>query len=119
MAKCAESELLPASSDWEFGASVRRRGEVKFIIMKKTLAALTACALVACGCNTTNFTATKPDGTKVSITNSRLFWTTDSYSATLKGDEATLSANKSKTDTEAITAVVTAAVSSAAAAAKP
>ena len=105
-----------------FGVLAEREveaGKLKSNTMKKTLTALTGLALIACGCNTTNFTASKPDGTKVSITNSRLFWTTDSYSASLKGDEATLSANKSKTDTEAIGAVVTAAVSAAAKSVKP
>lgn len=78
------------------------------------------CVLAVCtGCNTTTFDATKPDGTKIHIVNNRLLWTTDSYAAELSGERASLNANKSKTDTEALKAVVEAAVTSAAAAAKP
>lgn len=71
------------------------------------------------GCNTTVFTMTKPDGTKVSISNGRLLWTSDSYSATLTTNGASLSANKSSTDSTAMAAVAQGVIQGMAAAVKP
>ena len=75
--------------------------------------------LLFVGCAVTTFDATKADGTKVHVTNTRLFWTTDSYAASIANDKASLTANKSSVDKEALAAVVQGAVQGAAAAAKP
>jgi len=71
------------------------------------LVSIAAILIVGAGCNTTKFTATKPDGTKVEIENKRWIWTTENYTATLKADEAALTANKSGTDNEAIKSLAT------------
>jgi len=75
--------------------------------------------LLFAGCAVTTFDATKADGTKVHVTNTRLLWTTDSYAASIANDKASLTANKSSVDKEALAAVVQGAVQGAAAAAKP
>lgn len=78
----------------------------------KTLFLIGACALLA-GCNTTSFTATKPDGTKIAISNNRFLWSSDSYSATLTTNGASLTANKSSADSATIQAIVQGAVAGA------
>lgn len=81
--------------------------------MKATMAIIFTAA-ICCGCNTTRFDATKPDGTKLVITNTRFLWATDSYVATFTTNGASLSANKSNVDREALGTIVSAAVSAAA-----
>jgi hypothetical protein len=75
----------------------------------KTLILIPILALVA-GCNSTSFKATKPDGTTVSISNTRFLFATENYSATLTTNGATLSATKSGVDGEAGAAIVAAAI---------
>lgn len=70
-------------------------------------------ALAFCGCNTTSFESVKSDGTRVCVSNSRLFWATENYSVTFGTNTATLTANKSNTDRDAIAAAVEAAVTAA------
>ena len=82
------------------------------------------CALcVLCGsitgCNTTSLTVTKPDGVVVSVRNTRLLWATDSYAASWTTNGASLSANRSNVDREALGTIVSAAVSAAAKSAVP
>lgn len=86
--------------------------------MKKLLL-IPMAALVFCGCNTTSFEATKPDGTHLKIANHRLFWSSDSYTATISTNGASLSANKSTSDSAAIQAIVQGAVAGATQAIKP
>jgi hypothetical protein len=80
--------------------------------MKTTLALIIAAASL-CGCNTTSLTVTKPDGVVVSVKNTRLFWATDSYAASWTTNGASLSANRSNVDREALGTIVSAAVSAA------
>lgn len=89
--------------------------------MKKLFIACALCVLCGSitGCAVTTFDATKADGTKVHVTNTRVLWTTDSYAASIANDSASLSANKSSVDKEALAAVIQGAVQGAAAAAKP
>ncbi len=61
-------------------------------------------------CNTTNFSATRADGTKVQIVNRRFMWATEAYNATLTTNGASLSASKSTVDSAAIGAAVAGAV---------
>jgi len=86
--------------------------------MKKIILASFAAVLLT-GCNTTVFTAVKSDGTKVSVSNHRFLWTSDSYTATLSTNGASLSANKSSADSATISAIVQGAVSGVGQAAKP
>ena len=72
-----------------------------------------ALCLFLTGCNTTQFTQTKADGTSVTIKNSRLFWTTDSYACTWNTNGASLDVNKSGVDAAAIANVVQAAITAA------
>lgn len=80
---------------------------------------LTIIAATLAGCNTTSLTVTKPDGVIVSVRNTRLLWATDSYTASWNTNGASLSANKSNVDREALGTIVSAAVSAAAKAAVP
>lgn len=80
---------------------------------KATALCIAALGIAVAGCNTTQFTATKPDGTKVTIINTRCFWSTDSYAASLTPDKAELMANKSRPDSEALAAMMAAAVTAA------
>ena len=73
-----------------------------------------AAIILLCGCNTTSLTVTKPDGVVVSVRNTRILWATDSYAASWSTNGASLSANKSNVDREALGVVVSAAVSAAA-----
>lgn len=81
--------------------------------MNKILTIIAA-GFLFCGCNTTSLTVTKPDGVVVRVNNTRLLWATDSYSASWSTNGASLSANKSNVDREALGVVVSAAVSAAA-----
>lgn len=81
--------------------------------MKKILlilSLLSTLALFVTACNTTSFEATKPDGTHIRITNQRLLWSSDNYAATLGTNGASLTANKSSTDSATIQAIVQGAV---------
>lgn len=80
--------------------------------MKKLFIASFA-AVILTGCNTTVFTAKKADGTTVSISNHRFLWASDSYTATLNTNGASLSANKSSSDSATISAIVQGAVAGA------
>lgn len=57
------------------------------------------------GCCYTQFNVTRPDGTKVGITNSRFLWTTDGYNASLGTNGAVINVSKSGSDNATITAV--------------
>lgn len=85
----------------------------------KTTLALIIVAVISSGCAVTTFDATKKDGTAVHVTNTRLFWSTDSYTASIEDSKAALTANKSNVDKEALSAVVSAAVGAAAKSAVP
>jgi hypothetical protein len=85
--------------------------------MKKSLLLLLPVALFA-GCCATNFSATKPDGTKVAVSNYRLIWSTEAYNCNISSNSASLTANKSSTDSAAIAAVAQGVVQGMAAAAK-
>lgn len=62
--------------------------------------------LVVAGCNTTTFEQKHEDGTYTKITNTRSVWSTDSYTCTLNTNGvASLTANKSSVDSNAIAAV--------------
>jgi len=76
--------------------------------------ALSICAaILLTGCNTTSFHAEKMDGTKITITNQRLLWASEDYSATLTTNGASLSAKKSNVDKDAVGAIVEGAVTGA------
>lgn len=75
------------------------------LIVFFALASLIALALLITGCNTTTFKQTAKDGTTVTIANSRWLWTTESYSVKFDTNGASLTANKSSTDSAAIAAV--------------
>lgn len=62
----------------------------------KTLILIPLLALT--GCCYTQFNATRPDGSKVGITNIRWIWTTDGYSANLSTNGLSLTATKSSAD---------------------
>ena len=89
--------------------------------MKKLSILCALCALCGSftGCAVTTFDATKADGTQVHVTNTRLLWSTDSYTASIGADKASLTASKSNVDKEALAAVIQGAVQGAAAAAIP
>ena len=76
----------------------------------KKLIVITSAALLLTGCCATKFAFKKPDGSMVSITNYRLFWTTDSYNVSLSTNTATMSANKSTVDSDSIAAVASGVV---------
>jgi hypothetical protein len=61
--------------------------------------------VAATGCNTTRFTATKPDGTIISVRNTRLLWATEAYSVTINSNGATLGATKASADAAAFAAI--------------
>lgn len=84
----------------------------------KTLILIPIAALLLTGCNTTVFTAKKSDGTTVSISNHRFLWSSDSYSASLTTNGASLTANKSSSDSATIAAIVQGAVAGVGQAAK-
>lgn len=65
---------------------------------------LLSAALLCVGCNTTSFERTMPDGSTVRVANSRVFWSTESYEATMTETGATLKAEKSRADAQAIKA---------------
>lgn len=75
--------------------------------MKKLLILI---PFVVAGCSTTVFTMTKSDGTKVSASNNRLFWTTDTIDAEFTTNGASLKTTKSSTDGTTIAAIVQGAV---------
>lgn len=82
----------------------------KYSIIKPTKLIALLSLILLTGCNTTSFKVTKPDGTSVTIANTRFLWTTDSYAASFTTNSASLTANKSATDSETIKAVVQGAV---------
>lgn len=63
-------------------------------------------ALALAGCNTTTFERTSPDGSRVSVTNVRAFWSSESYACTITTNGASLTASKSNVDGAAISAAV-------------
>ena len=75
-------------------------------------------SLALTACNTTKFTQTRPDGSKVTITNARLLWQTESYTASFSSNSASLSANESTVNTQAISAVASGVAAGLAAGAK-
>lgn len=66
--------------------------------------ALAVVSIFCVGCNTTSFERILPDGSTVSVSNSRVFWSTESYEATMTETGATLKAEKSREDAQAIKA---------------
>lgn len=70
----------------------------------KTLALTLTCAVLA-GCNTTHFSATRPDGTKIVVDNYRMFWSTQDYQLVLGTNSASLSAERSSPDADSLKAV--------------
>lgn len=82
---------------------------MKTLILVPTLLAL-------CACNATTFHVKKPDGSEATITNSRWFWKTGNYSASLSTNgTASLSASESGVDAAAIQAAASGAAQGAAA----
>lgn len=82
----------------------------------KILIFLIPLVAIICGCNTTTFHVEKSDGSKAIITNSRWFWKTGSYSASLSTNgTATLSASESGVDADAIKAAAAGAAQGVAA----
>jgi hypothetical protein len=83
------------------------------------LLALLAMPLLFCGCNTTRFSRTEtwldpergPVTNVVSVMNRRAIWSTESYTATLGTNTASLTATKSSTDQETIQILVQALIS--------
>lgn len=86
----------------------------------KMLLAIAAC-LALCGCNTTRFSRTETyeaerEGKRVTVTNTvqvvnvRAIWSTESYTARLSKDTASLTASKSSPDAETIAAIVQAVI---------
>lgn len=53
--------------------------------------------LCGVGCNSLYVSATKPDGTVVTVRSSRIIWSTESYAADVK-DFGSLTATKSNSD---------------------
>jgi hypothetical protein len=83
----------------------------------KTTIAIIGLAAMCCGCNTTTCKMERPDGTKICVVNNRFFWSSDSYMASFGTNSASLTANKSSVDANAIAAAVQGAINGAAAAA--
>lgn len=79
--------------------------------MKKLL--IISVLLVLVGCSTTVFTWTTKDGQKISASNNRLFWTTDTIDAEFNTNGASLKTTKSSTDSAAIAAITQAVVQGA------
>ena len=71
--------------------------------MKKTLT-LIGLAAICTGCNSINFTQTRPDGSSVTIKATRVLWATESYTVTFNTNGATMTAHKSTGDSAAIEA---------------
>lgn len=69
---------------------------------------LTCCT----GCNSTKFT--KSANGDVSISNTRWFWTTDSYACNWTSNSASLDVNKSAPDTQALNNAIAAVINAAA-----
>ena len=74
---------------------------------RKNLFAIGAIGVLAVltGCNSTSFTATKPDGTIINVKNSRLLWSTEAYAVNLTSNSASLSATKASADAAAFAAI--------------
>ena len=83
-------------------------GQICFIVILLSLAGIVTVLLT--GCNTTLFSETKPDGTKISIKNSRVFWSSESYTCQFSTNGASLSASKSTVDSAAISAATQGAI---------
>lgn len=87
--------------------------------MRPAMLTLLAIPLLFCGCNTTRFSRTEtwldpqrgPVTNVVSVMNRRAIWSTESYTATLGTNTASLTATKSSTDQETIQILVQALIS--------
>ena len=89
--------------------------------MKKVavLVSLVVATSMLTGCNTIEFQKTSANGDSLTVRNQRMFWSTDSYEATLGTNSATLKASKSSVDSVAIGAVAEGVARGLAAGANP
>jgi hypothetical protein len=88
--------------------------------MKYLIATILSMALVT-GCNTSSLhqLATNNDTTnEVTVVNSRWFWTSDTYTATMESNRWSLSATKSSSSDSTLTNILSTVITSAITAAK-
>ena len=77
----------------------------------KALYLIPIAALILTGCNTTRFSRTDKDGSKIEVVNVRAFWSSESYDCQLSTNgTARLTATKSNVDSAAIQAAAQGAV---------
>lgn len=67
--------------------------------------------LLLCGCNTTSFEQTAPDGTVIRVVNNRFAWKTETYA--IKLGENSITTSGSGADNEVIKSVAEGAVAGA------
>lgn len=83
------------------------------------LTALLMAAVLITGCCATSYTLKQPGGQEITVKNNRFFWATDSYSVNFSTNGASISVNKSSTDSAAIGAVAEGVAKGLASAVKP